>query len=186
MSRYIYVTIITNVSQIWAMYCLALFYVACKVELGPIRPVGKFMVVKAVVFFTWWQSVMLALLVKMDWIHRNGEFSTEDVVNGTQNLLICLEMLLAAMAHRYTFPVRDFRQLFSNPNSTPSTVKTIFDAVNVTDVFVRDVWDVGTAKAADSSRQVVPAGKKSGDVEMAPLIYRWDGEQQHAPQTRPS
>eukprot|EP00466_Bigelowiella_natans_P015074 jgi/Bigna1/66882/fgenesh1_pg.2_\ len=141
---YLWVTLITNMSQVWAMYCLALFYMALKDELAPLRPVGKFMVVKAVVFFTWWQSVVLAVLVRYEWIHRNGAFSVEDVVNGTQNFLICLEMLAAAMAHRYTFPVKDFRQLFSDPNSTNSTVKSIFDAVNVTDVFVRDVWEAGS------------------------------------------
>jgi len=89
---YLWVTLINNASQIWAMYCLALFYFVCKEELAPIRPVGKFMVVKAVVFFTWWQSVVLAVLVRYEWISRDG--NVEDVVNGTQNFLICVEMLV--------------------------------------------------------------------------------------------
>jgi Organic solute transporter Ostalpha len=54
-SGYLYICILTNVSQCWALYSLIFFYYATKTELSPIRPVGKFLSVKALVFFTWWQ-----------------------------------------------------------------------------------------------------------------------------------
>ncbi len=54
---YLYICILTNVSQCWALYCLVFFYYATKNELSPIRPVGKFLAVKSLVFFTWWQSL---------------------------------------------------------------------------------------------------------------------------------
>ena len=41
---------------------LALFYLVLSEELAPVNPVPKFLVVKSVVFFTWWQSVGLALM----------------------------------------------------------------------------------------------------------------------------
>jgi hypothetical protein len=44
----------------WAMYCLVLFFYATREELEPWRPVGKFVCVKSVVFFTWWQVSALA------------------------------------------------------------------------------------------------------------------------------
>ena len=44
------------------------FYYATKNELAPIRPVGKFLSVKALVFFTWWQSVGISILYQMDLI----------------------------------------------------------------------------------------------------------------------
>ena len=34
---YLYVCIVTNVSQCWALYCLVFFYYATKTELAPIR-----------------------------------------------------------------------------------------------------------------------------------------------------
>lgn len=40
-SAYLYITFITNISQCWALYCLALFYFALKNELKFISPVGK-------------------------------------------------------------------------------------------------------------------------------------------------
>ena len=40
-----------------------LFYRGVKYELAPIRPVSKFLTVKAVVFLTYWQGVAIAILV---------------------------------------------------------------------------------------------------------------------------
>ena len=50
-------------AQFWALYCLVLFYRGVKYELAPIRPISKFLVVKAVVFLTYWQGVAIAILV---------------------------------------------------------------------------------------------------------------------------
>jgi hypothetical protein len=70
---YLYICILTNLSQCWALYCLIFFYYATKNELSNIRPVGKFLSVKALVFFTWWQSVMISIFYQMDLIpHYHG------------------------------------------------------------------------------------------------------------------
>ena len=39
--------------QLYALACLALFYLELKEELAPLKPLGKFLVIKAVVFFSW-------------------------------------------------------------------------------------------------------------------------------------
>jgi hypothetical protein len=74
---YLYTCVLTNLSQCWALYCLIFFYYATKNELAPIRPVGKFLSVKALVFFTWWQSVGISILYQMDLIphYQSGGFT---------------------------------------------------------------------------------------------------------------
>jgi len=41
-----------------ALYVLALFYVACKDLLQPFNPVPKFIIIKSVVFLTYWQVIL--------------------------------------------------------------------------------------------------------------------------------
>jgi hypothetical protein len=134
---YLYICILTNVSQCWALYCLIFFYYATHTELSPIRPVGKFLSVKALVFFTWWQSVIIAILYQMDMIpHYIGsgggfgnynnpgagaggspgaggageqtEWSKEDVAKGIQDYLICMEMFVIAVVHTFIFPHSEY------------------------------------------------------------------------------
>ena len=38
-----------------ALYALVLFYMACKDLLQPFNPVPKFIIIKSVVFLTYWQ-----------------------------------------------------------------------------------------------------------------------------------
>lgn len=67
---------------------------------GPFAPVPKFLCVKAVLFITFWQSVVIAGLAHVDWIHDIGKFTAENVSRGLQDLLICVEMFAAALAHK--------------------------------------------------------------------------------------
>lgn len=48
------IIVIINVSQIWAMYCLVAFYHEFSHELRAISPFWKFVVVKTVVFLSFW------------------------------------------------------------------------------------------------------------------------------------
>jgi len=110
---YVYICFLTNVSQCWALYCMIFFYYATHNELSPIRPVGKFLSVKALVFFTWWQSVMISIVYQMDMIPHyhssgEGEWTSEDVAKGLQDYLICIEMFVGAIVHTFVFPHSDY------------------------------------------------------------------------------
>uniref|UniRef100_A0A1B6DCU8 Transmembrane protein 184C n=2 Tax=Clastoptera arizonana TaxID=38151 RepID=A0A1B6DCU8_9HEMI len=102
-----YLIVINNVSQFIAMYCLVLFYQACKEELRPMKPIGKFLCIKAVVFFSFFQGVLISILVYTNVISFVFDTDDDDTIRNIsskiQNFLICIEMFLAAIAHHYSF-----------------------------------------------------------------------------------
>jgi len=65
---YLYITIIYNVSISLALYALYLFYYATKDLLRPFDPVLKFGTIKSVIFLSFWQGVLLAILEQMEFI----------------------------------------------------------------------------------------------------------------------
>lgn len=91
---YIYVSLIYNISVMLSMYCLVLFYVTAHVDLLPHKPLAKFLCIKAVIFFSFWQSLLISLMVKLNVIADGGSAAR------IQNWIICFEMLIAAFAHR--------------------------------------------------------------------------------------
>ncbi|KAF4363131.1 hypothetical protein G4B88_029649 [Cannabis sativa] len=99
---YLYLTIIYTLSYTMALYALALFYVACKDLLQPFNPVPKFIIIKSVVFLTYWQGVLVFLAAKSGFI-KNAEEAAR-----YQNFIICVEMLIAAIGHLYAFPYKEY------------------------------------------------------------------------------
>ena len=100
---YVYISFLQNLSITYAFYVLVLFYLAFKVKLKPYHPVPKFLCVKAVLFLSFWQSVVLAGLAYLDIVKSAGSWSVDNVSTGIQNMLICIEMFIAAIAHCYAF-----------------------------------------------------------------------------------
>ena len=135
-SPFLYTTIITNFSQIWAIYCLAVFYLELKPALAPIRPVPKFLLIKAIVFFTWWQAVIISLLHNIGYITTSVSFHDDNIPGGLQDALICVEMFFAAIAFQYAFPVSDFLQRDEEtpPLKTVSILKALARAANMMEV----------------------------------------------------
>lgn len=109
---YLYVCFISNTSQVWALYCLIKFYYVMKEELAPWSPLRKFMCVKTVVFFTWWQSLLVSFVAASMQISGStgagGDWSREQIVMGFQDYLICIEMFIASIAFSVSFTYNDF------------------------------------------------------------------------------
>lgn len=132
---YIYCTIVNNYSQCAALYCLLMFYAATKDDLAPIKPLWKFLTVKMVVFFSFWQSLVILILVRMRVIVSKDswtEYDVQDVATGLQDFLVCIEMFIAAIAHAYAFSPREYR----DPNVTPRPfLRSVWEMFDVRDVY---------------------------------------------------
>ncbi|KAK5600656.1 hypothetical protein CRENBAI_013632, partial [Crenichthys baileyi] len=61
-SGYLYVTIIYNISVSLSLYALFLFYFSTSELLSPYSPMLKFFMVKSVIFLSFWQGMLLAIL----------------------------------------------------------------------------------------------------------------------------
>lgn len=141
-----YLVIFNNMSQLFAMYCLVLFYRALREELSPIKPVGKFLCVKMVVFVSFWQAVVIALLVKVGVISEKRTWdwqSVEAVATGLQDFIICVEMFVAAIAHHFSFTYKPYVQEA--------------EEVSCFDSFMA-MWDMSDVRA-DISEQVRNVGR---------------------------
>ncbi|GAA6005875.1 hypothetical protein JCM10207_007260 [Rhodosporidiobolus poonsookiae] len=106
-SGYTYVSIAYNLSVSLSLYCLALFWVATNRDLKPFRPMPKFLCVKGIIFFSFWQGFAVSILVALGWIH-SYRYETEKLSLAIQDTLICLEMPLFAFGHLYAFSYTDY------------------------------------------------------------------------------
>ena len=94
---------VNNISVSLSLYFLVLFYKATEERLAPYRPLNKFVTVKAVLFFSFWQSCLFQVFTSMDLFSR-------DTGNVVLNLIITVEMVFAAIAQSYAFTYKDFAE----------------------------------------------------------------------------
>mmetsp|Transcript_14364 Transcript_14364/g.36090 ORF Transcript_14364/g.36090 Transcript_14364/m.36090 type:complete len:513 (+) Transcript_14364:182-1720(+) len=110
-SPYPYLAFLMNISVMYALYCLVKLFHAVQDELRyPINwhPLGKFLCVKGVVFFTWWQGVLIFYLKAHGIIDDVGTWTGDEVANGLIDYCICVEMVGFAIAHSFTFTYKEY------------------------------------------------------------------------------
>ncbi|KAL7536175.1 hypothetical protein ACHAWF_005393 [Thalassiosira exigua] len=103
-SPQMYITIVTNASIFFAFRGLVRFYHATRSNLAWCNPWPKFLCIKGVVFMTFWQRMVLSLIVNLGYADKFDTHEDADAfVRQSQNFLICLEMLFSAVAHCFVF-----------------------------------------------------------------------------------
>jgi hypothetical protein len=142
-----YVSFILTISQTWALYCLVLFFHGAYEELQPVRPLPKFLAIKAIIFFTYWQSLMISLLETVGVISERWDigcpqcWDANKIASALNDFVICVEMLGFAVAHHYAFAIEDFigaagslGGALPSSNVKAPLLANFMDAINVTDV----------------------------------------------------
>jgi len=100
----IWFTIVLNISVTLAVYALMLFYHAFAAELQPWRPLAQFLCIKGVVFFAFWQGIILTGLAYCNVLHKGLWYDVAEIETAVQNFLVCVEMgLIFSPAHLYAF-----------------------------------------------------------------------------------
>lgn len=107
-AAYPWLALVRNASQLLAMYSLLLFYRAARAPLRSFRPLGKFAALKGIVFFTFWQGVLVAYLGYRGALPAGLAAAPAQRASALQHLLLAAEMVAFAVAHRCVFPLSDF------------------------------------------------------------------------------
>lgn len=111
-SGYLYLSGINNVSISLSLYCLVLFYMATEERLKPFSPFAKFLCIKAILFFSFWQACGFTVLLKLNPLFFGGSRETSNLA---QSLIISIEMVFAAVAQAFAFNYRPFVEDGSTP-----------------------------------------------------------------------
>ncbi|KPP74860.1 transmembrane protein 184A-like [Scleropages formosus] len=134
---YLYITIIYNFSVSMALYALFLFYFATSDLLRPYEPVLKFLSIKSVIFLSFWQGMVLAILERCGVIPEalvidGHEVGAGTVAAGWQNFVICIEMFFAAIALRYAFTCSVYQEKDSKAPESGAPMQSISSGLKET------------------------------------------------------
>jgi len=114
---------IIALSQAYAVYCIVLFCKRMHDELVGIHPVSKFLIIKFIIFLTFWQNVIIPLCNYIEAVQYVLIYSQD--TDGIKNLLICIEMAFAAIGHHVYY---NYTQ-FGNASEDIQTKKTKMYAI---------------------------------------------------------
>jgi hypothetical protein len=116
---------------------------------------------------TFWQKMMLSIIVHVAYIDNfSSNEEATDFISRSQNFLICLEMLFAAVAHCFVFPPEEwaegYREREERRRKRQSEFETHFgDSVALGD-FIKDVRTVMASKKRRRLRKRKNANNSKG------------------------
>uniref|UniRef100_A0A1J3D5B5 Transmembrane protein 184C n=1 Tax=Noccaea caerulescens TaxID=107243 RepID=A0A1J3D5B5_NOCCA len=100
---------VLNVSVSLALYSLVKFYHVFAKELEPHKPLTKFMCIQGIIFFCFWQGLVLEVLVGLGVIKSHHFWlEVEQLEEALQNVLVCLEMIVFSVMQQYAFHVAPY------------------------------------------------------------------------------
>ncbi|KAF2144182.1 uncharacterized protein K452DRAFT_285419 [Aplosporella prunicola CBS 121167] len=105
-----------------AMYCVIQFYIQLKPDLAQHSPFLKVLAIKLVIFFCFWQGLLIDFLTNHDILTTSDYLAYADIKVGIPSLLVCVEMAFFAVLHLFAFPWKPYRvsktQVAMDPNYT--------------------------------------------------------------------
>ncbi|KAI9744981.1 MAG: hypothetical protein M1835_002654 [Candelina submexicana] len=100
---HLWVGLIQALAVTLAMYCVIQFYIQMKGDLSEYRPFLKVLCIKLVIFFSFWQNLIINFFATHGIIPTSDKFNFPDIKVGIPSMLICIEMALFALLHVFAF-----------------------------------------------------------------------------------
>jgi len=131
----VYLDAVDFVSISFALYGLIMFYGLTNEELKGRRPLAKFLSIKLIVMFTFYQSfVFTALEGKV--IHGNQFWTATNIADGLTALTTCIEMVLFSALMWWAYTPNEYRRKEGSPAT--SIWRPIWDSINISD-FIMEI-----------------------------------------------
>ncbi|KAJ3718494.1 organic solute transporter Ostalpha-domain-containing protein [Lentinula raphanica] len=131
----VYLEAVDFVSISVALYGLFLFYGLTKEELAGRRPLAKFLAIKLIVMFTWYQSFVFDALEGRV-IHATEYWTETNIADGLNALAICIEMIFFACFMWWAYTPAAYRIEGAKPTSI---WRPLWDSINFSD-FALEIW----------------------------------------------
>jgi hypothetical protein len=130
-----------------------------------IKPLAKFLIIKFVVFITFWHGIIISLCNYFGAIKPTLEYSQEDVDDGIKDLLICIEMAFAAVGHHLYYNSDQFNENDIEIVQTKHSVKNaIIHSVVPSDMIIHIKKMVSVKKS--KKKRSLGVDKKNPKIEI--------------------
>ncbi|KAN0107462.1 DUF300 domain containing protein [Russula decolorans] len=129
----LYLDTIDFISVSVALYGLILFYDLTKEELAGRRPLAKFLSIKLIVFFTFYQTFMFTAMEDRV-IHGTEFWSSTNIADGLNALATCIEMIFFAAFMMWSFNWKEYQ--LKRGESHTSVWRPLWDSINLWDFAV--------------------------------------------------
>ncbi|KAJ7770195.1 DUF300-domain-containing protein [Mycena maculata] len=147
----VYLEAVDFVSISIALYGLLLFYALTKEELAGRRPLAKFLSIKLIVIFTFYQSfVFSALSGKV--LKATKYWTVTDIEDGLNALAICIEMILFSALMMWSFSSNEYTRKPGTPAT--SVWRPLWDSINYADFAVEIFGSLHFFFCGTSGKQV--------------------------------
>ncbi|KAJ1024823.1 hypothetical protein NDA16_002863 [Ustilago loliicola] len=132
---YTWVSFTYNVSVFLSLYCLGMFWKCLNDDLKPFRVTSKFLCIKGIIFFSFWQGLGISILVAAGLIKKVGPvYDPEYISMAIQDFMICLEMPIFALGHAYAFSHTDYIDQFAHYAARLPVYYALRDCIGMYDV----------------------------------------------------
>lgn len=137
---YFWLSLFLNISAAIALYFIFLFYDLIKKVIAPYKPFLKLISIKILIFFIFWQSMLITLLYYFHVIPPFFNWSIARSSDTIQNVIICFEMAGLAAFNLHAFSYHDYRT-GPGENTLETALENVIDIANQKDL-VKDTKEV--------------------------------------------
>jgi hypothetical protein len=160
---HVWVMVFEALSVTIAMYCLIQFYIQMKGELAPHKPGLKVACIKLVIFFSFWQSILISFLVSSGTITPSKKIQYQDIKIGIPSMLLCVEMAVFAVLHIFAFKWQPYDLRTQEMGALDAPTKYAHGAMRAL-VSTFNPWDILKSTAWGFKWLFVGVRKRKQDV----------------------